>query len=355
MRIDKKNFLIVVSIIVLLVVILIITINKSNTYVVDENKKDYYTGDGWHELVLEVAKKDNDWTGLPLSKNFRKKYNSKDGILGKIEFDTIELNPFSDEENFIGTMCHLLLKKNKEQFAYIYKQKYEKKTGLLDDVILEGPINLIDENGNELYYAMPFKENWEKANIYNLARGNIYETGVAITDNFHKKYPFFLDLFIHYSPLSYNRIEFLEKESDLDNDIAIFEVNSILECKIRKYEVKLIFDDKLYLDDAEVKLVKEEDYRGDKQYITAKIIYKNSNWDNLELTNNFKKKYNNINGIIEDIDNINIDIEMESQTIVMNKEYINTFVDLNGNKVSFRFEFIDDEKGWVDDIKITKD
>ncbi|MBP3200666.1 MAG: hypothetical protein J6M39_03365 [Lachnospiraceae bacterium] len=354
MRRVKYIFVAIIIVFVLIATILLIVKNKNDNYFVDESKKEYYTGEGWHELVLEVAKKNNDWTGLPLSKSFRKKYNSTDGILGKIEFDTIELNPFSDEDNFIGTMCHLLLKKGKKEFAYIYEQKYEKITNLLDDVKLVGPIDIVDENGKELNYGIPFTVEWKMANIYNLARGNVYETGVAVTEKFHKKYPFFLDLFIHYSPLSYNRIEFLEKESDLDNNIAIFEVNSILECKRRKYEVKLLFDDKLYLDDAEVKLVKEEDYRGDKQYITAKVIYQNSNWENLELTDNFRKKYNSINGLIEDISEINIDIEMDSQTIVMNKEYINTFVSRDGSKVSYRFEFVDDEKGWVDDIKISK-
>lgn len=350
-----KYFLLLILIMLVCVVGIIFIIKNSDTeYLVDESKKEYYIGKGWHELILEVAKKNNDWTGLPLSKKFRKKYNSKDGILGKIEFDTIELNPFSAEDNYIGTMTHLLVKNGKKRSVYIYWQKYENKTNLLDDVSIVGPIDISDEKGEEIDYRLPFIGDAKLHNIFQLVRGNIYETGVAVTEKFHKKYPFFLDLFIHYSPLSYNDIAFLREESDIDNNIAIFEVNSILECKRRKYEVKLIFDDKMYLDDAEVKLVKEEEYSGDKQYITAKIIYQNSNWDSLELTNSFRKKYNNLDGVINDIDSINIDIEMDSQTIVMNKEYINTFVDLDGNKVSYKFEFIDDVKGYVDDIKITK-
>ena len=168
MRRVKYIFVAIIIVFVLIATILLIVKNKNDNYFVDESKKEYYTGEGWHELVLEVAKKNNDWTGLPLSKSFRKKYNSTDGILGKIEFDTIELNPFSDEDNFIGTMCHLLLKKGKKEFAYIYEQKYEKITNLLDDVKLVGPIDIVDENGNSHIsvedYAVAMVDEMEQAN-----------------------------------------------------------------------------------------------------------------------------------------------------------------------------------------------
>ena len=287
-------------------------------------------------------------------KKFRKKYNSKDGILGKVEFDTIELNPFSAEDNYIGTMTHLLVKNGKKRSVYIYWQKYENKTNLLDDVSIVGPIDISDEKGEEIDYRLPFIGDAKLHNIFQLVRGNIYETGVAVTSKFHKKYPFFLDLFIHYSPLSYNRIEFLEKESDLDNNIAIFTVDSILECKKRKYEVKLIFDDKLYLDDAEVKLVKEEEYRGDNSECINKITYQNSNWDNLKLTDNFRKKYNSENGIIDDINNINIDIDVDEVTLEMNRKYVTCFTYKNGDKISYLFEYLEDQDGKLDNVLCEK-
>ena len=326
---------------------------NNDDFVIDESKKEYYIGGkGWHELVLEVAKKNNDWTGLPLSKKFRKKYNSKDGILGKIEFDTVELNPFSEKENFLGTMCHLIFKKGNKQFAYIYKQKYDDKTLLLDDVELKGPIDMFDENGKELDYRRPFNDEWKLANIYNLDRGNIYETGVAVTEKFHKKYPFFLDLFIHYSPLSYNEIEFLKEESDLDNNIAVFEVNSILECKKRKYEVKLIFDDKQYLDDAEVKLVKEEDYRGNSENTSLKILFKNSNWDSIKVTNKYKNKFNG-NSFINEIDDIDIDYFSESKT-VGNREYIRKYRMVDGKYSFYHIKYYFDGNELIDDVNCVK-
>lgn len=350
-----KYFLLLILIMLVCVVGIIFIIKNSDTeYLVDESKKEYYIGKGWHELILEVAKKNNDWTGLPLSKKFRKKYNSKDGILGKIEFDTIELNPFSAEDNYIGTMTHLLVKNGKKRSVYIYWQKYENKTNLLDDVSIVGPIDISDEKGEEIDYRLPFIGDAKLHNIFQLVRGNIYETGVAITEKFHKKYPFFLDLFIHYSPLSYNDIAFLREESDIDNNIAIFEVNSILECKRRKYEVKLIFDDKMYLDDAEVKLVKEEEYRGDNSERINKITYQNSNWDNLKLTDNFRKKYNSENGIIDDINNINIDIDVDEVTLEMNRKYVTCFTYKNGDKISYLFEYLEDQDGKLDKVLCEK-
>ena len=210
------------------------------------------------------------------------------------------------------------------------------------------------ENGKELDYRLPFVGQRKLQNCYDLSFSYDLESGVAVTEKFHKKYPFFLDLFIHYSPLSYNRIEFIEKESDLDNNIAIFEVDSILECKKRKYEVKLIFDDKLYLDDAEVKLVKEEEYNGDNSERINKITYQNSNWDNLKLTDNFRKKYNSENGIIDDINNINIDIDVDEVTLEMNRKYVTCFTYKNGDKISYLFEYLEDQDGKLDNVLCEK-
>ena len=347
-----KYILLGMIVLSILVIIVFNIIKNNDNFVVDEYKKDYYIGEGWHELVLEVAKKNNDWTGLPLSKKFRKKYNSKDGILGKIEFDTVELNPFSAKDNYIGTMCHLLIKNGKRQSAYIYWQKYDNNAKLLDDVELVGPIDMFDENGKALDYRLPFVGKTKLHNVYQLIRGNIYETGVAVTDKFHKKYPFFLDLFIHYSPLSYNEIEFLKEESDLDNNIAVFEVNSILECKKRKYEVKLIFDDKQYLDDAEVKFVKEEDYRGNSENTSLKILFKNSNWDSIKVTNKYKNKING-NSFINEIDDIDIDYFSESKT-VGNREYIRKYRMVDGNYSFYHIKYYFDGNELIDDVNCVK-
>ena len=53
-------------------------------------------------VLCELAKKNGDWSNLPLSKNFIKKYNEKDGILKEIEFDNIVYRPY-DKEIFLAS------------------------------------------------------------------------------------------------------------------------------------------------------------------------------------------------------------------------------------------------------------
>ena len=362
----KIVFIILVFLITTIALVFVIKRYFGTEYIIDPKLHEYYIEDevGREELVLEVAKKNNDWSRLPLSKKFRKEYNSKDGILGKVEFDTIELNHFKEgEKSYIGGTNHLYLKNGKQEMVYFYAPKYTYTPELfdidyLDDVELIGPIYVSDENGKEMDFRFPFIDDYKIENLRRVVRGEAYnaENSVAVTDKFHKKYPFFLDLFIHYSPLSYNRIEFLEKESDLDNNIAIFEVNSILECKRRKYEVKLIFDDKMYLDDAEVKLVKEEDYKGSNENRTSKVTYKYSNWDNLKLTDNFKKKYNSKDGVFQDIDNVNIDISADGMWLYDNSDfdYIYCFTNKDDVKESYYVKYIEDNKGNLDDLKFER-
>lgn len=359
----KKIRYILISIITILIVIIVAIIINRNIKISEEIKKqevyDYFhTDSGKKELIQKVCEKNGNWKYYPLSSKFLSKYNEKDGYFGDIQFDEVKVNEYANSEYFFSIYDHIGMTQGKKKTAYIYAPKYGDLTGNdpgLDDILIGYIVQITDEKGIKQDVRLPFRNiEYKEENIYNLARGNAYESGVAVTDHFHSKYPFFLDLFIHYSPLSYNEIKFIEKESDLENNIAIFEVDSILECKKRKYKVKLILDDKLYLDDCEVELLEEMAYEGNNRYITPKLIYKHSNWENLEITDNFRKNYNFERGVIEDIDNLNIDYEMESQTILINKEYVNTFINKENGKASYRFEFLDDKNGYIDDIKITK-
>ena len=271
-----------------------------------------------------------------------------------MEFDKVEVQPYNESDYPFAIYPHIVLTQGNKKTAYVYQYKYsddESDPGL-EDIIISYSLQLADEHGNKIDPKSSFIGKMKKENLYDLARGDIFEDNVAVTDNFHKKYPFFLDLFIHYSPLSYNKIEFKEYESDLDNNIAVFEVNSILECKKRKYEVKLIFDDKQYLDDAKVKLVKEEDYRGDSQYTTLKILYKNSNWDDIKITDKYRKKFNG-KSFIKDIDNIDINYFSESKRIA-DHEFLRKYKTINGDFAFYygKFIYTSDEK--IDDVKCMK-
>lgn len=363
----KRNVgIIIISVLFVLIIVFgIIYKTKQDNEIVKEELGTYYMdGDNEVEFLQKLCMKNGNWKNYPLSKEFLSKYNEKDGIFGDMQFDKVEVFPYREKDNsadFLARAPHIEITKNNDLIVYKYSLKTHGTFSkppyypILDDVELTEPVYMIPNKQGLYDFKMPFNKSYRIDNLSILTSNDIgYLNAVATTNHFQTKYPHFLDLFIHYSPLSFNKIMFIEKESDLDNNIAIFEVDSILECKKRKYRVKLILDDKLYLDDAEVEMIEEKEYVGNNLYITPKLIYINSNWDNLELTDNFIQKYKDVNSLIKDIDNINYDIEMESDTIVRNKEYVNTFVDKSMNKVSYKFVFIDDKDGNIDDVLVTK-
>lgn len=275
----------------------------------------YYGPDSYTswELGYEVAKKDGDWSRLPLTSEFRKKYNERDGILGNLEFDKIELAPYdsiteySDKYYFINRNCYFVISRGKEKIAYIYNLKYDGK--LLNDVLIKDICNLSNEYGEELNvsgYSITY--NNFKDSMDFLSRGGNDEQSVAVTPAFHTKYPYFLDLFIHYSPLGVNKIEFASEKSSWERKEAYFIVDSIYECIKRHYKVEFSLDNKGYLDDAKAKLVGEYPYdKGRLVEASSQVFYKNSNWDYLKLSDNFRKKYKDKKSVYEGIDELNID------------------------------------------------
>lgn len=321
----------------------------------------YYGPDSYTswELGYEVAKKNGDWSRLPLTSEFRNKYNERDGILGNLEFDKIELVPYdnnteySDKYYFVNRNCYFVISRGKEKIAYIYNLKYDDK--LLSDVLIKDICNLSNEYGEELNVSgYAITNNNFKDSMDFLARGGNDELSVAVTDHFRRKYPFFLDIFEHYSPLRFNHIEFVPEKSSWEKQEAYFIVDSVLECKKRYYKVKFTLDDKGYLDDVTVNKVNEEEYDGDGQERINKITYQNSNWDNLKLTDNFRSKYDNKIGIMDDIENINIDIDVDETTLEINRKYITCFASKNDEIVSYYFEYIKDKDGNLDNVVCEK-
>ena len=306
------------------------------------------------ELGYEVAKKNNDWSKLPLSEKFRKKYNEKDGILGDLQFDNIELTPYDNDEKysnkyyFVNRNNYFVITIGKQKIAYVYNLKYDNE--LLSDVWIRDICNLTNEDGEELIvigYEINKKNFYDS--MYNLARGGNDERSVAVTEKFHKKYPYFLDIFIHYSPIGANEIIF--EEGDYDKRIAYFTVDSILECIKREYEVKFELDEKGYLDDVSVKILNEEPYERDelvKAYDA--VFYKNSNWNCLKLTDKFRKKFKKEKGVFKDIDLIDYNIELQS--IIYDNNFIKQYQYKSGSKKWFYKKFIYVEDDYLDDVEI---
>ena len=203
-------------------------------------------------------------------------------------------------------MTYFVITQVKSKTVYIFHPVYL-DNNQLDDVQFSEIIQLYDKNGKKFVIEGEIidKEGFEYS-FFKLCMGGDDEKRIAVTDNFHKKYPYFLDIFEHYSPLTFNHIEFIPDKSSWEKKEAYFIVDSELECKKREYLVKFTLDKKGYLDDVETMKIKEEQYAGSNEACSAKIKYINSNWDNLKITDDFKKKFSPNKGIIPDIDNINI-------------------------------------------------
>ena len=258
------------------------------------------------KAITELCKKNGNWELLPIDDELYEMYNEKDGILGNINFDSIE---GIDEENDVGKGM-VVVTNGKQKVRYLIGFSYG---NLIHSVEISERVELTDLEGKELDTRYKFIDNRIAYNFNNLCDdgaewedGTIIGSDIAITDNFRKKHPIFLDLFTHYSPLDYNPITFVENKSELNNHMAYFIVTSVLECKEREYKVYYQLDENNYLDDAYAVCVKERELEPDNSNSGTKAFYLNSNLNNTSMSDSFKKYIEEHGSYNSDINEINI-------------------------------------------------
>ena len=351
--------------IVLLMIIFFVTfiiLKKVIVKDIDNNKDEIETTERWwrtfenhNELAYWVAIKNGDWSDLHLTDVFRKKYNEKDGIFGDMQFDKVEYRPYHDGKYPFEDFAYLVITQGKKKTAYTYSLDPSSSGDGYNDVIIGDVYPLTDEKGNELDFRVGITEKNFFNKMDDLAWGHEEEQLVGVTDHFHKKYPYFLDLFIHYSPLTFNHIEFVPERSSWERKEAYFIVNSQLECKKRYYKVKFTLDNRGYLDDAKVNKVNDEEYVGNYDEIAAKLEYENSNWDELKITDNYRKKFNG-QSYNPDIKKINIDYDVKSEYVEKGNynEYLLQYTMQDGTTSVYHIKYIMDENGYIDDIECNK-
>ena len=327
----KKIIILILGIIVFILIVVLLRNCIVNNKILNEEdietEVDYYefTDERW-AIGYEVAKKNGDWSKLPLSEEFRKKYNEKDGILGKEEYDKIEYAPMwaQDFERLEDHVKFFVITQGKKKTAYTYII-FDNDDGLVDDVYLFEKIILYDEDGNALgipkYTYFSYNMGIESY-FKTLAYGGDEADIIEVTDNFRKKYPNFIDLFIRYSPGEYNILTYIfddetqtiaaityDKENNVfvyEDMVAKMEIDSLLEKVKRYYKVVYSIDEEGFLDDATATLLREEKYEGrsdnDRGYVDdgAKIWYPHSDWSGIKVTDNFRKKFNPETGIFPD-------------------------------------------------------
>ena len=362
MEFKAKNILVFAIIIILgLISFIVISIKTSQNiaieetkeYEINENKIGFNSYEDTENLIMQIAIKDGNWSNLLLTDNFKSKYNEKDGVLGKIQFDKIEYKPYNEGRYSFEDRTYFVITQGLKKTAYTFN--LIGKNGYIDDIKYFEIFDLTDENGQELDARVTINNDNFTRIFHMLSRGGDDEKSVAVTSNFHRKYPYFLDLFIHYSPLTFNHIEFVPDRSSWERKEAYFIVNSQLECKKRYYKVKFTLDNRGYLDDVKVNKVNEEEYDGSSDEIAAKLLYENSNWDELQITENYRKKFNG-QSYNTDIKRINIDYDANGEYIDKKNynEYLLQYTMQDGTTSVYHIKYIMDENGYIDDIECNK-
>lgn len=347
------RYIIVVFVIILICIIGVTIVVKKNNKIVknshDENIS-YIEYEDYNELALKLAEKNGDWSRYRLCENFRKKYNEKDGIFGKMQFDKVEYKPFHDGKYPFEEYPYLVVTQGLKKTAYMFSL-YEAVNGY--DLQWTDKIEITDETGNELEGKIKVdKDSFVRA-MHMLAWGYEQEECIGKTEKFKEKYPYFLDLFIHYSPLEFNQITFIEELSSFEKNEAYFEVDSNLECKKRTYVVKLTLDKFNFIDDADVKLRKEMAYEPTSgRHLGAALFYINSNLANLNIGNNLIIKYTKMGSIFQDINLIDLNNQYGKEICEINESEDIVKLKLSNGEYKYYLCKYQYGKDWqIDDIQ----
>ena len=339
-------------------------IYKANATREEREKINLYNND-LKAVALEMCKKNGNWS-LIINGDKYGEYNQNDGLLKEFNYISLESGDWVGDDT--GGYVDIIAKSNDEERKYrisIYKED-----GIISNIIVKlGDVTIDGNNELELSKIKFDKEhaedNFKNLSIYESAyKGGLDWNGedIGITEKFYGKYHYFLDIFIHYSPLEYNKITL--KELDIDNQIANFEVDSMLECKRRTYDVKYELDNDLYLDDVEVILLNEINIPADRQlelnYNGSQSFYLNTNWElykkSINCSNNFLNKLKSQGSDFVDIELLDYNFKFESPYYEAIRVFdnepggINKFKLKDGTYLYYYRKFIRNNKKELDDV-----
>ena len=196
MKTNKKVKLILVllaSVLMTLVVLLIVNIMRIVNIEKDYssmNKQKLNMDENYCEVVRSVAIPNYDWSILPLSKKFRKKFSRKKGILNDESIKEVGYYyTSSKEEQLVQLVVIDGLKEDEYYVHYFLNDQNE-----LDDIEIVKHKLSYDENGKEIIYKTTMNEINYIGNITQLAapwRGTTYIDFfdyINTTEKYEKKY-----------------------------------------------------------------------------------------------------------------------------------------------------------------------
>ena len=140
-------------------------------------------------MLLKMTEKGNSWRCFPILKSIKDRYNEKEGILEKYEFDNVEYSQETldllAENGSTSPICFIITKGKKKTKIY-FKILMD---GGLDELEEEKVIDITDVNGNELDTRMVCNEkNWEEFIWLLFYLGKDYYKTIAVTKNFEDNY-----------------------------------------------------------------------------------------------------------------------------------------------------------------------
>lgn len=276
----NKIRIIIATIIGIFIIIIVVLVVKVRNTVIDSNIQNNIVqdvndinklnmDDNYVDIIRTIAEKNSDWSNLPLSKKFRKKYKSKYGILGKGDNYTDLYGSYrlSDKEKSIATLVIFHNYKKEEYYIhYILNDQNE-----LDDVEIVDKKLLYDEEGNEVIYkrdmneawigniidlAIPWRFNWDRCNL------------IYTTEKYNNKWR---NGFIPTYDCEHFDIKEVKDLCNKDKKEVYLDINyeyyneedglilSTIKIDKRYYKVHYTTDDNLWLDDVEVEEVSKEE------------------------------------------------------------------------------------------------
>lgn len=216
-------------------------------------------------VMYEMCKKNGDWSIYPISDDVYEKYNEKDGLLGDIEFDSIELVNWRPIKEYIYSIdtdkalepAEVIITQSKKKTKYYIKYNVGAVIGDIK-VYTYYDSFITDENGNELELGGPVTD----IDVLELVIDK-YDTKVGLSKKFKMEHPNFNGLIDIKKEI--NREDDVDendylitidwRKSSFESGVANFEIRFRKEHITHNYRIDFKLDEKGFLDEAKVTLL----------------------------------------------------------------------------------------------------
>lgn len=269
----NKNLKTIVAVSEFILIALLIIVINSLIRVINHNnnldKIELNMIDNIGEVILKTTVVNNDWSDLPLSKEFRKKFRPETGILNDSSIKEAGYNRLIDKDNQI---IELVIYDNRKEDQFWVHYKLNDKSELDDIEIIKHKLSY-DENGKEIIYKRTMNEINYIGNIQVLADPDRLEYDIfeyiCVTDNYLKKYPngFVSACGFDYYSISgiielcsfEDKIVYLKSEYPKYNDNGEMDLFASCDPDLTMYyRVHYYTNEKNWLDDVEVEELSKE-------------------------------------------------------------------------------------------------